>query len=901
MGDTFLGRTLAHYEILEKLGQGGMGVVYKARDTHLDRFVAIKVLPPAKVADPDRKRRFVQEAKAASALNHPNIITIHDIAAEAGADFIVMELVAGRALDALVGRRGLKLGETLKYTVQIADALATAHEAGIVHRDLKPSNVMVTEKGLVKVLDFGLAKLTEAVNPDQAATLTLKPEPGPLTDEGAVLGTVAYMSPEQAEAKKVDPRSDIFSFGSLLYEMVTGHRAFAGDSKMSTITAILRDDPKPLGDAADPVPRDLEKIIHRCLRKDPDRRFQHMADVKVALEELKEESESGRLVVATPSPPRRRLPLAPVALILAALALATAGLWWRLRQPNTGGAPGLTVRQLTQDTGLTAYPAISPDGKLLAYASDRAGDGNLDIWVQQLSRGAQPVRLTRHPAEESSPSFSPDGGQIVFWSARDGGGLYVIPALGGEEGLLLRGRFSGPGFSPDGLSIATSAPGGFQASLLVMPAAGGSPRRLAEAFYAASSPVWSPDGKRILFRGQVEMGGELDWWVVPVDGGPPVRTGAATVLRGQGVGGLPEPAEWLGNRILYSTGNLWRLPLSAGLFQAGQPERLTTGSGNESHPRAIASADGKDGAWRIAFASTQLSVGLWSLPLDLNAAKLLGEPVKLISDGLRRITPSLSADGRRLAYVFRGLDNFGVRVRDLPSGAETTVLQAPNDLRARISPDGTVVAYNLSAQNEKETVIYLVSSSGGDSRKLCDTCGMIYGWAPDGKRIIYRSGNPMRFSTVEVATGRQTVILAHPKLQVHAAVYSPDGRWLAMHFAPFDGPRSLFVLPAHDGVAGPESEWIPIMGRLGTHSRPVWSPDGNVLYFFSTAEGETSLWRQRLDPATKRPLGDPVVAYRPQGQRLRITVAGHYLGPGEGKDRLVIPLSEASGNIWIAE
>mgnify|MGYP001049643473 CR=1 FL=1 len=233
-----IGRTIAHYEILEKLGEGGMGVVYKARDTHLDRFVAIKVLPPEKVADPERKRRFVQEAKAASALNHPNIITIHDIASDAGRDFIVMEYVAGKTLDQLVGRKGLKLNETLKYAVQIADALATAHAAGIVHRDLKPGNVMVTgpasgHPGLVKVLDFGLAKLTEVEVSLEAPTMERKPQ----TEAAAIVGTGAYMSPEQAEGKPVDARVDIFSFGTVLYEMLGGRRAFAG---------LIREEPAPL-------------------------------------------------------------------------------------------------------------------------------------------------------------------------------------------------------------------------------------------------------------------------------------------------------------------------------------------------------------------------------------------------------------------------------------------------------------------------------------------------------------------------------------------------------------------------------------------------------------------------------------------------------------------------------
>src|SRR5439155_21269634 len=259
-----------------------------ARDTHLNRMVAIKLLRAERVADEGRKRRFVQEAQAASALNHPNIVVIHDISSQNGLDYMVMECVAGKTLDALIPRQGMRLGDALKVAVQMADALVRAHAAGIVHRDLKPSNVMVSEDGHVKLLDFGLAKLTEiAPAGEDERTRTRPPE----TEEGTIMGTTAYMSPEQAEGRRVDARSDIFSFGSVLYEMVAGQRAFTGESRLSTLSAILKEEPKaPAG-----VPADLEKIIRRCLRKDAARRFQHMDDLKVALEEVREDSESGKL------------------------------------------------------------------------------------------------------------------------------------------------------------------------------------------------------------------------------------------------------------------------------------------------------------------------------------------------------------------------------------------------------------------------------------------------------------------------------------------------------------------------------------------------------------------------------------------------------------------------------
>src|SRR5882724_7644000 len=269
-----LGRTILQYQLLEKLGEGGMGEVFKAQDTRLNRFVAIKLLPQSKSGDPSRRRRFVQEAQAASALNHPNIITIHDIVSdnETDSEYMVMEFVGGKTLIDVIPNGGLRTPQALQYAVQIADALGAAHAAGIVHRDLKPGNVMVTATGLVKILDFGLAKLTDAGALSQSdATMSIAAG-STLTVEGSILGTLSYMSPEQAQGKRVDMRSDIFSFGALLYEMLTGVRAFQGDTAIDTLTAILRDDVKPLSQVAPDVPPQLEHIIARCLRKSPDDR-----------------------------------------------------------------------------------------------------------------------------------------------------------------------------------------------------------------------------------------------------------------------------------------------------------------------------------------------------------------------------------------------------------------------------------------------------------------------------------------------------------------------------------------------------------------------------------------------------------------------------------------------------
>ena len=421
------GRILGHYRLVEKIGAGGMGVVYAAHDAHLERKVAVKVLPADAVADPDRKQRFVQEAKSASALNHPNIIHIYDIDRTDGIDFMAMELVAGRTLDQVIGRNGLSVAETLKYAVQIADALAAAHAAGIVHRDLKPANIMVTDKGLVKVLDFGLAKLVDAgPSSSAAATLTNRPQ----TQEGVVMGTSVYMSPEQAEGKAVDARSDIFSFGSVLYEMLAGRRAFGGDSTIATLAAILHLEPTPI----ESLPPELERVIGRCLRKDPNRRFQNMADVRVALDELKEETDSGKLISGERKSAFRRAPkrrpwgiaVAAIVVVLAALTvLWKAGIFQRGRDLRTGPIRSIAVLPLENMSGDPGQDYFA-DGMTDAIITELGKIGGFErvISWQSMKRYKKSTQAAEAIAGELSVDALVAGSVI-----REGGRIRISPKL----------------------------------------------------------------------------------------------------------------------------------------------------------------------------------------------------------------------------------------------------------------------------------------------------------------------------------------------------------------------------------------------------------------------------------------------------------------------------------------
>ncbi|MDA2937501.1 serine/threonine-protein kinase [Acidobacteria bacterium AH-259-A15] len=904
-----IGQMLEHYQLEAKLGEGGMGVVYRALDTHLDRPVAIKVLSARAVADPERKKRFVQEAKAASALNHPNIITIHDITTAQGVDFIAMEYVDGKTLEQLIARKGLGLGEALKYAIQITDALSTAHTAGIVHRDLKPANIMVTAQGLVKVLDFGLAKLTEPRGSEESGRgVGAGAEEAPKTEEGAILGTVAYMSPEQAEGKVVDARSDIFSFGSMLYEMLASRRAFSGETKMSVLAAILDKEPQPLSEAAAGIPRELERIITRCLRKDRARRFQHMDDLKIALEELKEESDSGKLISALPSAarPARRWAM-PMAIALGVLGVVlTVGvtLWLtRSREPAPDLAPQSILTRLTSDTGLTYQPALSPDGKLLAYASDRAGEGNLDIWMQQVA-GGEPIRLTRHEADDSEPAFSPDGSKLAFRSAREGGGIYVMSALGGDARLIAKeGRR--PRFSPDGKWIAywvgsEHLPRG---GVYVVASTGGPPRELQQG----RSPVWSPDGNHLLF---LERSWESDWSVTSSDGGEAVKTGALEVFRRQALSPevegrsavffIPEiwPAE--GDYVVFSarlgdSTNLWKLPISPKTWKvAGPAERLTSGTGSER--QASLTAGG-----RLVFSSLIQNSDIWSLPIDSNRGKVVGEIQRLTANAAADTHPFLSADGKKLVFRSQRSGNWDIWMKDLESRKETALTTTPVDERwPIITADGSEVAYTVSPRS-----VYIVPASGGVAEKVCNECGHPADWSSHGENILHNPDGGM--ALLNVISGEKTDLLESEPggvvLRALDARFSPDDRWIAFHqLKRYPDRRQLFITPFRSGVVGDENEWVAITDGSGSGMRVAWSPDGNRLYFLSDRDGFRCIWGQRLDPATKRPVGSPLDIYHfHEIRRSLMNVSPGLIGLSVARDKVAFAMQELTGNIWMMQ
>ncbi|MCW5978027.1 MAG: serine/threonine-protein kinase [Bryobacteraceae bacterium] len=800
-----IGQKLLHYQILEKLGEGGMGVVYKARDTHLGRFVAVKVLSKSQLASAEQRQRFLNEAKAASALNHPNIIHIYGVGSDAGVDFIAMEYVSGKTLMELLRKKPFPASKALNYAIEIADALAKAHAAGIVHRDLKPSNVMVSDEGVVKLLDFGLAKLIEpAASLDEALTIPPGDSATP-TREGVILGTVAYMAPEQAEGKAIDGRSDIFSLGAVLYEMVSGQRAFPGDSPASTLVAVMTKDPPSTSEA----PKPFDRVILRCLRKNRAERWQSMVDLKIALEDLYHDHSTPGME-APPAPERSRTlvmaALAAVALVAAAVIILAA-----LRVTRGGDEADLSPRPLTSLAGTERHPTLSPDGSQVAFAWDGERQDNFDIYVRHIHSSTL-LRLTDDLAEEDHPAWSPDGRWIAFHRhlAMRQVALYLISPLGGRARRIgqddLHGGLS---WTPDGkwlvLPVRLDAQG--QRGIFLHSIETGERRRVTTAPMETpgdADAVVSPDGRAMVFvRLIANESSEL--YVLRLDEdfrprGEPVR--------------MPIPGYWRchspewssdSREIIFSGGTsgghaLWRLP-----------------------------ADGSRPPRRLAFAGES---GVGELTLT---------------------RPPLSAT-TRLVYSRRVEESnvWRLGLRGGLADAPTPIAASTRpDAHAQYSPDGSRIAFESARSGNVN--VWVCDAAGGNPVALTATdanCGAP-AWSPDGLRVAYESNSEGNWNIYTIdATGENPRRMTLGHATYAAPVWSGDGKWI--YFASREHEiYQVWKMPAAGGDA------VQVTNDGGYMA--IESRDGKFLFFTKDAGYRTGLWKRSLETGQESKLVSPVV------------------------------------------
>jgi Tol biopolymer transport system component len=821
-----------------------MGEVYKANDLKLGRDVAIKVLREELASDPDKLKRFEQEARAASALDHPNIVTVYDIKEVDGRRFIVMQYVAGRTLRELLLRGQLDLVDTLRYASQIADGFSRAHQQGLVHRDLKPENVMVTDDGVVKILDFGLAKLVEPAEGSEAVTWEVEPAK---TQEGHILGTVAYMSPEQAQGKKVDARSDIFSFGSVLYEMVTGRRAFVAETGMSLLTSIARDEPEPVREIVPSVPLELDRLIERAMRKDPDKRLRSMADIRVTLDEIQQDLKSGT-VISAEQVLRRKRPArwwwaAAVVLVLG----MGAAVWYYVQTAKPAGPPPRTV-PLTTYPGFESEPALSPDGKQVAFTWD-GGEGGASHLYVKLVDGGEPLQLTDDAAGTLSPAWHPEGTRIAFIrhiEEDDGNlvdGIFVVSALGGAEQRLATSHANGHGlsWSPDGALLAMvdkNPADGLDAIFLLSTETGKkhqltSPSPPSDLFTVGGDvqtggdrrPAFSPDGRTVAFvRGWEKSGaGQGDIYVQSLDADEATRLATPT--------GLVWDVDWTsdGRALVFSSGPtfansyLTRVPA-----RGGAPSRLLIGD------RARELSVTRDG--RMAYSQSLRDLDIWRVSGP--AAGERSPPTNFIASTRDDSMPAYSPDGSKIAFVSdRGGTN-EIWISDADGSNARQLTDRGHAISPKWSPSGRSIAFTSMPEHLAD--VYIVDAAGGFPRNITnDGVAASPAWSSDERWIYYnsdRTGDSQIWRAP--LEGGQPIQLT--KNGGTKPLEADNGQVLYLHGA-YNGP--IWGVPADGGDPA-----VVLDKRVSANQWTFWR--GNLVYIDYQAENGPVV--EMLDLTTRR-------------------------------------------------
>jgi Tol biopolymer transport system component len=766
------GTRLGGYEILSPLGSGGMGEVYRARDVKLGRDVAVKVLPESLAQDPEALARFEREARSVAALNHPNILSIHDFGEHEGVAYSVTELLEGETLRARLEGGSLSRRRAIDYAVQIASGLAAAHEKGIIHRDLKPENIFVTADERIKILDFGLAKSLPGF---AAGGATHAPTIDAATEPGAVMGTVGYMSPEQVRGKALDHRSDIFSFGAVLYEMLSGKRAFRRDTAAESMTAILKEDPPELSESARHISPALDRIVRHCLEKSPEARFQSARDVAFDLSTLASDTSS-QSAKALPGATRRKW---RVGVWGSALLTAVAvGIVVGLLLGRRAAAPAMTFKQLTVLPGAEQSPTLAPDGKSFVFAAGATGKEHL--FLQRVD-GSAALDLTKDSKDGNvEPAISPDGSAIAFRSTRDGGGVFVMGASG-ENVRRLTDFGHDPAWSPDGKEIAVGTDqGGFPfgraltSELFVVNAESGARKKIFDG--DAVQPSWSSDGERIAFWGLPEGTSKRQIWTISAK---------------------PRPGE--------------------------KPLPVTDGTSFDWSPVWL--PDGK----HLDFLSDRGgSLGLWEVAVDEKTGRVSGDarPITLPAAEVDRF--SLSRDGRRIVYATASTLDEIQRVHIDPAsgtalpGTEVVFRGTLSLANPDPSPDGRWLVFRTQRRQED---LFVVGTDGSGLHQLTNDPAMDRGpeWSPDGRRILFYSNRGGRYGIWTInADGSGIGKLA--EIADETPIYprwAPDGKEIS-----FQGDRSSYILSL---APGSKPQKLPLIEGKREFVAFGWSPDGRLI------------------------------------------------------------------------
>jgi eukaryotic-like serine/threonine-protein kinase len=873
------GARLGHYTILAPLGAGGMGEVWVAEDTRLKRKVALKVLPAAMAADPDRLARFQREAEAVAALTHPNIVTIYSVEEDADVRFMTMELIEGQSLDRVIPPGGLPLVQVLDIGVALADALAASHEVGIVHRDLKPGNVMLAgRERRVKVLDFGLAKLREGPALDEETRTT------PITGEGKILGTVAYMSPEQAEGKRVDARSDLFSLGVVLYELSTGERPFKGDTSLSVLSAILKDTPKSVTWLRADLPREFGRIVKRCLQKDPEERYQTAKDVRADLKALRAEVDSGELESAeapvgaagagAPSASERasgelraarrdsgtgmgeavrpdletsrrrsvRLAVGLGLLVLVAMAGVTA-VWWFGRPPATPPArpfESISLRRLATQ-GNVVVAAISPDGRYVAYATSATGQQTLT--VRQVATAIDRVVVAPGPYWYGGVTFSKDGSYLYFVRGDAGdeteiGRLYQVSVLGGDPRKILDDVDSPITLSPDGARLAFIRGDAARTENGLMTARidGSDVKKLAARpypyTYDRAGPAWSPDGKHIV-AGAGSSGDVGTGILVEVDAeqGTEKRVGSGSWGAVSQIAWFPD-----GSGLLMAAADAatdWFFQLWFVSYPSGEPQKISADPNNY-----LGMSVSLDGRSALTLQSDWLST-VWTAPKD--------DP--------RRATALTDGKGDGLGgLAWAGDDTIVFGTRDWgiwsvgADGRNRKLLTVGenNNRQPCLARDGRTVFFESWRTPEG---IWRMDIDGGNVRLVVKEPTF---WGlectADGQWLLFQAV-PSEIRRVRPDGTAATPLTANMSWDL---AVSPDSTRIASLSPDPTGRFAINVIPFQGGA--PVRTYDVPRGAAGDDPSMHWTPDGRALSYVVTRHGTSNVWIQPVAGGAPRQL-----------------------------------------------
>lgn len=825
------GDSIGRFEIVGPIGAGGMGEVYRARDAQLHRDVAIKVLPAAFTENADRRRRFEREARAAAGLNHPNVLAVHDAGLHEGIPFIVTELLEGETLRARMSGRPLPPRKAVDYAIQIASGLAAGHDRGIIHRDIKPDNVFVTHDGRVKILDFGLARFTDPTGPDDAtATLTFGGVP-----VAAVVGTAAYMSPEQARGLRTDQRSDLFSLGVVLYEMLNGSSPFRRDTPADSISAILHDDPPELACTRQAGPS-LERIVRHCLEKNPEERVQNARDLIFNLQNLSF-SSSPSAVRAGMRLPRRRL--APLVAVLAIVAAAALGfLLGQGRQSMRGSiATVLTpVQRLTEFTGIEESPALSPDGRQVTFTA--AVGGRRQIFVRLLA-GGSPVQITRDRLDHQSPRWSANGDTIFYTSPAQVGGsqgtIWSIPALGGSPRRVIDAISDADVSRSDALACFRLQNGRIQ--LVRTSVSGDDVKVIAELSSGYHlHPRWSPDGRWIAF--QEGDGVRNDVYVVPAAGGA-VRqlTSERAMIRG---------LTWRtdSTAVVYATSHGSTVPYlpPLALREAkldGGGAQITIGDGWYEDPDVHSTG-------LMAAARVRIAFDIWTFPFGGDPLQNVERAEQITRQTGQVLTPSEAPGGNALVFLSDsgGHANLWVLSRNNGELRQVTFEQDPAVAvgAAVWSPDGRSIAFVSSrGHTGLDFGVWLVNPDGTNLRNVAPR-GLGMAWSPDGRWVYFAESSAGRLFKIPAAGGAAVQVRDEPTRNVIGV--HDNTLYYTVERPLLDGR------PEHEiRAATPEDGPSRALARIPAARVPPWqivnpslSPDGEWLAMPLTDGFTTNIW-----------------------------------------------------------